>query len=200
MVEHSMCQPGLPLPHGEPQKGSWGFAAFHSAKSLACRLSESTANDKWAVSGGNPEPASQRPRNSRDAHPRVRSSERQPHVSPASLFSFPRAGCSPQTPTRACQKQVDPQLSAKKIFSYFFLKGVADAGMCTGRSLPTSRGPGHSLPAWTVRAAGGAPGAEMTSTAQESAHSQGQDRQDAVRRAGLTPENTCSAGVLIACV
>lgn len=95
MVEHSMCQPGLPLPHGEPQNGSWGLAAFHSVKSLACRLSESTANDKWSVSGENPEPTSQRPQNSRDARPRARSSERQLHVSPASLFSFPRAAHSP---------------------------------------------------------------------------------------------------------
>ena len=28
-----MCQPGRPLPHGLSQKGSPGFAAFHSAKS-----------------------------------------------------------------------------------------------------------------------------------------------------------------------
>ena len=48
-----MCQPGRPSPHGEPQNGSWGFAAFHSAKSLACRLSESTAGDKQSISGGN---------------------------------------------------------------------------------------------------------------------------------------------------
>ena len=93
MVEHSMCQPGLPSPHGEPQNGSWGFAAFHSAKSLVCRLSESTANGKWSVSGGNPEPTSQRPRNSRDSRPRARSSEAAARLSCRS-FLFPT--CSPQ--------------------------------------------------------------------------------------------------------
>ena len=60
-------------------------------------------------------------------------------------------------------------------FSYFFQKGVADAGKCTGRSLPTSRTPGHSLPAWTTKAAGGRPGPKVTRTAQESAHSRGRD-------------------------
>jgi hypothetical protein len=39
MAEHSMCQPGLPGPHGDAQEGSPGFAAFHSAKSAADFLS-----------------------------------------------------------------------------------------------------------------------------------------------------------------
>lgn len=51
MVEHSMCQPGLPFPQGEAQNTSWGLAAFQRAKSLACRLSESPANNKWWVNG-----------------------------------------------------------------------------------------------------------------------------------------------------
>lgn len=38
MVEHSICQPGLPLPHGDSQYGSWGFDCFQRAKSLESRL------------------------------------------------------------------------------------------------------------------------------------------------------------------
>ena len=38
MVEHSMCQPGLPLPHGDSQNGSWGLDLFQRAKSLESRL------------------------------------------------------------------------------------------------------------------------------------------------------------------
>lgn len=94
MVEHSTCQPGRPSPHGEPQKGSRGFAAFHSAKSLACRLSESTANDKWSVSGGNPAPTPQRPRNRRDARPSPLLGEAAARLSCES-FPFPRAGRGP---------------------------------------------------------------------------------------------------------
>lgn len=45
-VEHSICQPGLPFPQGEAQKGSCGLAAFHRAKSPACRLSESPAQER----------------------------------------------------------------------------------------------------------------------------------------------------------
>lgn len=54
MVEHSICQPGLPFPHGEAQNISWGLAAFQRAKSLACRLSESPANDTWGINGRGP--------------------------------------------------------------------------------------------------------------------------------------------------
>ena len=39
MAEHSMCQPGRPLPQGLSHDGSPGFAAFHSAKSSGWRLS-----------------------------------------------------------------------------------------------------------------------------------------------------------------
>lgn len=46
IVEHSMCQPGLPSPQGEAQDTSPGLAAFHSAKSPEYRLSESTATAK----------------------------------------------------------------------------------------------------------------------------------------------------------
>lgn len=38
MTEHSICHPGRPGPHGEGQKGSPGFDAFHSAKSAGERL------------------------------------------------------------------------------------------------------------------------------------------------------------------
>ena len=38
IVEHSICQPGLPLPHGDSQYGSWGLDGFQRAKSLASRL------------------------------------------------------------------------------------------------------------------------------------------------------------------
>lgn len=33
MLEHSICQPGRPAPHGDFQEGSPVFAPFHSAKS-----------------------------------------------------------------------------------------------------------------------------------------------------------------------
>lgn len=51
IVEHSMCHPGLPFPQGEVQDSSWGLAAFHRAKSLPCRLSVSTAKNKWFING-----------------------------------------------------------------------------------------------------------------------------------------------------
>lgn len=54
MVEHSICQPGLPFPQGEAQNISWGLAAFQRAKSLACRLSESPANNKWLINRREP--------------------------------------------------------------------------------------------------------------------------------------------------
>ena len=43
IAEHSMCQPGRPLPQGEAQRGSPGLAAFQSAKSSGSRLAASTA-------------------------------------------------------------------------------------------------------------------------------------------------------------
>lgn len=89
-----MCQPGRPAPQGEPQDGSWGFAAFHSAKSLACRLSESTANDKWSISRANPDQHHSGHRTG-GTHARVRCSEKQPHVSPASLSLSPMQAAAP---------------------------------------------------------------------------------------------------------
>lgn len=46
MVEHSMCHPGLPLPHGESQQGSPALDLFHNAKSLASRLCEPCAESR----------------------------------------------------------------------------------------------------------------------------------------------------------
>ena len=43
MAEHSMCQPGRPLPHGESQDGSPGLAAFQSAKSSGFSLMSLTS-------------------------------------------------------------------------------------------------------------------------------------------------------------
>src|SRR6476646_4295659 len=43
MTEHSMCQPGLPLPHGESHDGSPGLAAFHSTKSSGSSFASSTS-------------------------------------------------------------------------------------------------------------------------------------------------------------
>ena len=40
IAEHSMCQPGRPLPHGDSHSGSPGLLAFHSAKSLGLFFSE----------------------------------------------------------------------------------------------------------------------------------------------------------------
>ena len=39
ITEHSMCQPGLPLPQGLSQAGSPGLEAFHRTKSLRDRFS-----------------------------------------------------------------------------------------------------------------------------------------------------------------
>lgn len=41
-----MCQPGLPLPHGDPQSGSPALDLFHKAKSLASRLWEPSAESR----------------------------------------------------------------------------------------------------------------------------------------------------------
>ena len=41
IVEHSICQPGRPLPQGESHIGSPGLDAFHRAKSLALLFSAS---------------------------------------------------------------------------------------------------------------------------------------------------------------
>ena len=38
IAEHSICQPGRPLPHGESHDGSPGLALFQSAKSSGSRL------------------------------------------------------------------------------------------------------------------------------------------------------------------
>ena len=38
IAEHSICQPGLPLPHGLSHDGSPGFAPFQSAKSAGDRF------------------------------------------------------------------------------------------------------------------------------------------------------------------
>lgn len=46
MVEHSMCQPGLPWPHGDSQYGSRGFDLFQSAKSLESRFDDSLPGEQ----------------------------------------------------------------------------------------------------------------------------------------------------------
>ena len=38
MAEHSMCQPGRPVPQGLGQPGSDGVLGFHSTKSMGSRL------------------------------------------------------------------------------------------------------------------------------------------------------------------
>ena len=43
MTEHSICQPGRPLPQGESQDGSPGLDIFQRAKSRDDRFSESSA-------------------------------------------------------------------------------------------------------------------------------------------------------------
>ncbi len=43
MTEHSMCQPGLPRPHGDSQEGSPGFPFFHSTKSRGSCFAISTS-------------------------------------------------------------------------------------------------------------------------------------------------------------
>ena len=43
ITEHSMCQPGRPLPHGESQNGSPALESFQSAKSDAERFSPAAA-------------------------------------------------------------------------------------------------------------------------------------------------------------
>ncbi|VVC04903.1 Uncharacterised protein [Candidatus Burarchaeum australiense] len=50
MTEHSMCQPGLPLPQGESQDSSSGFDTFQSAKSSGLRLRSSTSTRAPAFS------------------------------------------------------------------------------------------------------------------------------------------------------
>ena len=48
-----MCQPGLPLPKGESQYGSPGFAAFHTAKSIGARFfSPTSIGDTIDIHGG----------------------------------------------------------------------------------------------------------------------------------------------------
>ena len=41
IAEHSICQPGLPSPHGEFHEGSFSFDIFHNAKSSLFFLSDS---------------------------------------------------------------------------------------------------------------------------------------------------------------
>ena len=45
MTEHSMCQPGRPLPHGESHSGSPTLEAFHRAKSFGVFFSPPAARD-----------------------------------------------------------------------------------------------------------------------------------------------------------
>lgn len=45
IAEHSICQPGLPSPHGESQNGSPGFDFFHNAKSVGFFL---LSPDAWS--------------------------------------------------------------------------------------------------------------------------------------------------------
>jgi len=45
MAEHSMCQPGLPCPHGDGHDGSPALPLFHSAKSLGLRFSLTLLSD-----------------------------------------------------------------------------------------------------------------------------------------------------------
>lgn len=47
MVEHSICQPGLPWPQGDSQYGSRGFDLFQSAKSLESRFDDSLPEEPW---------------------------------------------------------------------------------------------------------------------------------------------------------
>ena len=43
MAEHSMCQPGRPMPHGLFHAGSPGFCAFQRAKSMGWRFMSPTS-------------------------------------------------------------------------------------------------------------------------------------------------------------
>ena len=43
IAEHSMCQPGRPMPHGLSQPGSLARGQFHSTKSAGLCLCASTA-------------------------------------------------------------------------------------------------------------------------------------------------------------
>ena len=57
MAEHSMCQPGRPLPHGLSQPGSSPGEGFHRTKSMASRLYGATSTRAPAIisSSGRPE-------------------------------------------------------------------------------------------------------------------------------------------------
>lgn len=44
ITEHSMCQPGRPLPQGLSHDGSPGFEDFHSAKSVGDFFSDNRAS------------------------------------------------------------------------------------------------------------------------------------------------------------
>lgn len=54
MTEHSMCQPGRPLPHGLGHDGSPGLDVFHKQKSAAERFVDDVVSD--------PEPSKRRVR------------------------------------------------------------------------------------------------------------------------------------------
>ncbi len=43
IAEHSMCQPGRPMPQGESQPGRSGVEGFHSTKSPGSRLYGATS-------------------------------------------------------------------------------------------------------------------------------------------------------------
>ena len=51
IAEHSMCQPGLPRPHGDSQNGSFFFEAFHRTKSRWCFLCGFSARERltWQI-------------------------------------------------------------------------------------------------------------------------------------------------------
>jgi len=49
MTEHSICQPGLPLPQGDIHHGSPFFDCFQSAKSVGERFSLVASVDKSPI-------------------------------------------------------------------------------------------------------------------------------------------------------
>ena len=54
IAEHSMCQPGRPLPQGDPSEvSSPSLCPFQSAKSRGSSLSEAVpASSPWSISPG----------------------------------------------------------------------------------------------------------------------------------------------------
>ena len=49
IAEHSKCQPGLPLPHGDAQEGSSSFEGFHRTKSCEFFLLSLTSTLEPAI-------------------------------------------------------------------------------------------------------------------------------------------------------